>query len=72
LRDILPAPFEKINDLLKPDVSDHSYIWRLLKASRSHLELHREAPDGYDMISAKGSKSKGWQDSKLFFGMSIV
>ena len=31
---------------------------------------HRELPDGVNLISAKGGKSKGWQDSKLYFGMS--
>jgi hypothetical protein len=67
----LPTPFKQL-ELLNPDVHEHNYLWRLLKASRSCLELHRESPDGYDMISAKGSKSKGWQDSKLFFGMWIA
>ncbi|KAF8494785.1 hypothetical protein JB92DRAFT_2995342 [Gautieria morchelliformis] len=47
------------------DSWDHQ--WRLLKTRRSHLELHREMPDGYDVKSVKGCKSKGWQDTKLFF-----
>ncbi|KAF8514662.1 hypothetical protein JB92DRAFT_2918268 [Gautieria morchelliformis] len=47
------------------DSWDHQ--WRLLKTRRSHLELHREMPDRYDVKSVKGCKSKGWQDTKLFF-----
>ncbi|KAF8480615.1 hypothetical protein JB92DRAFT_3133120 [Gautieria morchelliformis] len=48
-------------------IDDHKYQWRLLKAHRWHLELHREMPEGYDVKSAKGCQSKGWQDTKLFF-----
>ena len=66
LKDILPVPSKQL-DLLS-DAEEHQYPWRLLKASRSRLQLYHELPDGYDVISAKGSKSKGWQDSKLYFG----
>ena len=69
LRELLPAAFKQVRE------SDHDeeleYNWRLLKSNRSHLSFHRELPDGVDLISAKGGKSKGWQDSKLYFGMSL-
>ncbi|KAF8580861.1 hypothetical protein K439DRAFT_1619442 [Ramaria rubella] len=65
LQEMLPIVFENIKAI--PSVFEDEYPWWLLRTSRSHLELHREKPDGYDAISAKG-KSKGWQDSKLFFG----
>ncbi|KAF8590168.1 hypothetical protein K439DRAFT_1612167 [Ramaria rubella] len=64
LREMLPIAFENIKAV--PGVFEDEYPWWLLRTSRSHLELHREKPDGYDAMSAKG-KSKGWQDSKLFF-----
>ncbi|KAF8573954.1 hypothetical protein K439DRAFT_1624706 [Ramaria rubella] len=64
LRETLPIAFDQIEAV--PGALDDEYPWRLLKSSRSHLELHRERPDGYDAMSAKG-KNKGWQDSKLFF-----
>ncbi|KAF8513273.1 hypothetical protein JB92DRAFT_2830424 [Gautieria morchelliformis] len=65
LCEALPVPFERLD--LIADLPDHKYQWRLLKACRWHLELHCEMPKGYDMKSAKGCKSKGWQDTKLFF-----
>ncbi|KAF8580562.1 hypothetical protein K439DRAFT_1619675 [Ramaria rubella] len=64
LHETLPIAFEHIEAL--PAAFEDEYAWRLFKTSRSHFELHRERPDGYDAMSAKG-KSKGWQDSKLFF-----
>ncbi|KAF8531514.1 hypothetical protein JB92DRAFT_3092258 [Gautieria morchelliformis] len=56
---MLPAAFEPMDDVA--EVGDE-FTWRLLKASRSHLSLHREVPDGYDFVDAKGGKSKGWQE----------
>ncbi|KAF8581567.1 hypothetical protein K439DRAFT_1514287 [Ramaria rubella] len=64
LREMLPIAFENIKAI--PGVFEDEYPWRLLRTSWSHLELHGEKPDGYDVMSAKG-KSKGWKDSKLFF-----
>ena len=54
------------------DALDARYPWWLLKSSQSHLELHRESPDGYDLALAKGNKSKSWHESKLFFGKPAV
>ncbi|KAF8583197.1 hypothetical protein K439DRAFT_1617668 [Ramaria rubella] len=59
LHETLLIVFEYIEAL--PATFDNEYAWRLPKTSRSHFELHRERPDGYDAISAK-DKSKGWQD----------
>ncbi|KAF8531041.1 hypothetical protein JB92DRAFT_2854714 [Gautieria morchelliformis] len=66
LRETLPLPFEQL-DIAAADLPDHKHQWRLLKTRRSHLELHHEMPDGYDVKSVKGCKSKGWQDTRLFF-----
>jgi len=66
LRQILPTAFDLISES-----ADHEYPLWLLKLSRSKLALHREIPDGYDAVSAKGHKGKGWQDSKLLFGKSL-
>jgi hypothetical protein len=68
LRGILPEAFEKIDATIE---TEDGYAWRLLKASRARLHFHRETPDGYDFVQAKGGKSKGWQESKLFLGMWI-
>ncbi|KAF8583069.1 hypothetical protein K439DRAFT_106164 [Ramaria rubella] len=64
LRETLLIAFDQIEAV--PGALEDEFPRRLLKSSRSHLELHRERPDGYDAMSAKG-KNKGWQDSKLFF-----
>ncbi|KAF8496301.1 hypothetical protein JB92DRAFT_3099739 [Gautieria morchelliformis] len=53
LRETLPLSFERL-DIAAADLPDHKHQWRLLKTRWSHLELHR-------------CKSKGWQDTKLFF-----
>jgi hypothetical protein len=71
LQDLLPVVFEWL-DILSDDQDEGKYPWQLLKANRSRLQLHHELPDRYDVLDAKGSKSKGWQDSKLFFGKSIT
>ena len=63
LQELLPAAF-KHNDL----APDEEYTWRLLKSHQSHLSFHRKLPDGVDLVSVKGGKSKGWQDSKIYFG----
>ncbi|KAF8504064.1 hypothetical protein JB92DRAFT_3123106 [Gautieria morchelliformis] len=65
LRMILPIAFDHLD--MQMDADDpEAYTWRLCKANRSRLELHRELPDGIDFKDAKGGKSKGWQDSKLY------
>jgi hypothetical protein len=69
LRELLLDTFEQI-DATSSDNED-GYAWWLLKASHSHLQFHHETPDGYDFISAKGGKSKGWQEAKLYFGKWI-
>lgn len=61
LQEILPAAFK--HDLAPGE----EYIWWLLKSHRSHLSFHCEFPDGIDLVSVKGGKSKGWQDSKIYF-----
>ena len=66
LRELLPPAFKNVRE---PDQDELDFSWRLLKSNRSNLSFHRELPDGIDLISAKGGKSKGWQDSKLYFGM---
>ncbi|KAF8503160.1 hypothetical protein JB92DRAFT_2833419 [Gautieria morchelliformis] len=63
LREMLPIAFEYMDEVAK---DGGEVTWRLLKASRSRLSLHREVPDGYDFVDAKGGKSTGWQDSKLY------
>ncbi|KAF8498394.1 hypothetical protein JB92DRAFT_3125312 [Gautieria morchelliformis] len=65
LRMILPIAFDHLDTQMDAD-DPEAYTWRLCKANRSHLELHRELPDGIDFKDAKGGKSKGWQDSKLY------
>ena len=55
------------------DVNQHIYYishrcHTVLKSHQLHLSFHRELPDGIDLISTKGGKSKGWQDSKIYFG----
>jgi hypothetical protein len=64
LHETLPGVFDYLTDMF-----EHDYPWHLLKATRCHLQLHREIPDGYDLLSVKGNKCKRWQESKLFFGM---
>ncbi|KAF8504948.1 hypothetical protein JB92DRAFT_2833199 [Gautieria morchelliformis] len=59
LRQMLPADFEPMDDVA--EVGDE-FTWRLLKASRSGLSLHREVPDGYDFVDAKGVSQK-WLSS---------
>ena len=68
LRGLPPATFKEVGE---PDQDKLEYSWRLLKSKRLHLSFHCELPDGVDLISAKGRKSKGWQDSKPYFGMSL-
>ena len=70
LRELLPAAFKTVCEPVQDE--ELEYSWRLLKSNRSHLSFHRELPDGVDLISAKGGKSKGWQDSKLYFGMFLI
>ena len=67
LRELLPAAFKTVCEPVQDE--ELEYSWRLLKSNCSHHSFHRELPDGVDLISAKGRKSKGWQDSKLYFGM---
>ncbi|KAF8490487.1 hypothetical protein JB92DRAFT_3008900 [Gautieria morchelliformis] len=71
LRETLPLPFERL-DIAAADLPDHKHQWRLLKTRRSHPELHCEMPDRYDVKSVKWCKSKGWQDTKLFFVTCIL
>ena len=62
LQEILLAAFEH------NCVPEEDYVWWLLKSHHSHLSFYREFLDGVDLISAKGGKGKGWQDSKIYFG----
>ncbi|KAF8575067.1 hypothetical protein K439DRAFT_1546016 [Ramaria rubella] len=53
----LPIMFDQIETV--PGALKDEFPWRLLKLSRSHLELYHERPDGYDAMSAKGKKPRG-------------
>lgn len=66
LKQCLPEAFDYI-DLLPEDL-ESTYPWQLLKTTRKHFELERNTPDGWDLLSAKAGKSKGWYESKLYFG----
>lgn len=67
LQETLPVPFERIS--LMSDIPDMEYHWRLLRVNRTHVELYRENPDGYDFVDARGSRGKSWHDSRLYVGM---
>jgi hypothetical protein len=66
LRDLLPRAFEHLDTQTYPLGERPRYPWRLLKASRSALDLYAAVADGVDFQNAKGGKSKGWQDSRIY------
>jgi hypothetical protein len=68
LRETLPQGFK----LLDAQDANDGFTWRLLKAKRSQLELHREEPDGYDFDNAKACKSKAWQENKIYLGEYMI
>ncbi|KAF8484138.1 hypothetical protein JB92DRAFT_2837099 [Gautieria morchelliformis] len=67
LREMLPIAFEYMYEVAK---DGGEVTWHLLKASHLRLSLNHEVPNRYDFVDAKGGKSKGWQDSKLYLVLS--
>ncbi|KAF8526717.1 hypothetical protein JB92DRAFT_3108133 [Gautieria morchelliformis] len=63
LREMLPIAFEYMYEVAK---DGGEVTWHLLKASHLRLCLNNEVPNRYDFVDAKGGKSKGWQDSKIY------